>query len=50
MDENTNPRTDNEQIHFDSLPLCFSSFHTLKGNLGQIMDEDHKVSHEMSAK
>jgi hypothetical protein len=28
-DENTKPGTGNEQIHFDSLPLCFSSFHTL---------------------
>jgi hypothetical protein len=33
-DENTKPKTGNELIHFDSLPLCFSSFHTLKRNLG----------------
>jgi hypothetical protein len=48
-DENTKPGTGNELIHFDSLPLCFSSFQTLKGNLGQILVEDHSVSHEMPA-
>ena len=47
--ENTKPGTGNELIHFDSLPLVFSSFHTLKGNLGHILVEDHRVSHEMPA-
>jgi hypothetical protein len=41
--------TGNELIHFDSLPLCFNSFQTLKGNLGQILVEDHSVCHEMLA-
>jgi hypothetical protein len=46
-DENTKPRTGNELIHFDSLPLCFNSFPTLKGNLGHILVEYYSVSHEM---
>jgi hypothetical protein len=50
LDENTKPGTGNELIHFDSPHLCFSSFQTLKGNVGQILVEDHSVSHEMPTK
>jgi hypothetical protein len=46
-DENTKPETCNELIHFDSMPLCFSSFHILERNIGQILVEDHNVSHEI---
>jgi hypothetical protein len=48
-DENTKPRTDNKLIHLDSLPLCFSSFQTLRGNLGHILVENHSVSLEVPA-
>jgi hypothetical protein len=49
-DEIPKPETGDELIHFDSLPLCFNSFQILRGNLGQILVEDHNVSHEMPAK
>jgi hypothetical protein len=35
-DEITEPGTGDELIHFDSLPLCFSSFQIVRGNLGDI--------------
>jgi hypothetical protein len=45
-DEVMKPKTGDELIHLDSLPLCFNSFQILRGNLGQIQVESHNVSHE----
>jgi hypothetical protein len=46
-DETTKPGTGNKLIQLDSLPLCFSSFQTLRGNLGHTPVENHRVSHEV---
>jgi hypothetical protein len=46
-DEITEAETSDEKIHFDSLPLCFSSFQIVRGNLGHILVENHSVSHEV---
>ena len=48
-DEIPTLETRDELIHFDSLPLCFNSFHIFRGNLGQILVKSHSVSHEMPA-
>jgi len=37
----------NELIYFDSLPLCFSSFQIVRGNLIHILVKNHSVSHEI---
>ena len=50
LDEIMKPKIGDELIHLDSLSLCFSSFHTLKGNHDHILVEDHRVSHEILAK
>jgi hypothetical protein len=50
LDETKKPGTGNELIHFDSLPLCFSSFQTSRGNLVHILVENHSVSPEVSVK
>jgi hypothetical protein len=41
------PKTDNELIHYDSLPLCPISFKIVRGNLGRILVEIHSVNHEV---
>jgi hypothetical protein len=46
-DETTKPRTGNEMIHFDSLPLCFSYFQTSRGNISHSSVENHSVSLEV---
>jgi hypothetical protein len=46
-DEIMKPKTDNELIHCDSLPLCFISFQIVRGNLGRILVENHSVNHEV---
>jgi hypothetical protein len=45
--EITEPATGDELIHFDSMPLCFSSFQIVRGNLGSILVENHSVNHEV---
>jgi hypothetical protein len=46
-DERLKPKTDNELIHCDSLPLCPFSFQIVRGNLGRIPVENHSVNHEV---
>jgi hypothetical protein len=46
-DEIIEPGTGDEMIHFDSLPLFFSSFQIVRGNIGHILVENHSVSHEV---
>jgi hypothetical protein len=46
-DETMKPKTDNELIHCDSLPLCPISFQIVRGNIGQILVENHSVNHEI---
>jgi hypothetical protein len=48
LDEIIESKTDNELIWFDSLPLCFNSFHIVKWNLGHIVVDDHGRNHEVS--
>jgi hypothetical protein len=39
--------TGDDLIHFDSLPLYFSSFQFVRGNIGHILIENHSVNHEV---
>jgi hypothetical protein len=48
LDEITESETDDELIQFDSIPLCFNSFHIVKGNFGHILVENHRRNHEVS--
>jgi hypothetical protein len=46
-DERLKPKTDNELIHCDSLPLYPFYFQIVRGNLGRILVENHSVNHEV---